>query len=226
MPGLHVGHKCMNSTETRAPGEILGQSSAPFRAYLLHEHDDTLRNCCDSSTVFLEFRRNGLVLDPRDIPPDQFQHTSPAAVHDFSIRRLIAAVVGRGIHDPSIWGAISRYPDYFGIRLLIPCPDWTRTSCDVGRRWISEALISRPPRATRSICPDPPAQARGGQPLPVVAGRMSDGMRLLCDRPHGRAPKPSKPGRLSINSPMPADSYELRADASPERFSWEWANHS
>jgi 23S rRNA (adenine2503-C2)-methyltransferase len=45
------------------------------------------------------------MLDPRDSVPDTFQANAVGlGVHDLSIRRLIGAVVGRGIHDPMIWG--------------------------------------------------------------------------------------------------------------------------
>ena len=61
------------------------------------------------------------MLDPRDSVPEIFQ-TSAAnlGVSDHAVRRLIGAVVGRGIHDPTIWGRDFQVPRR--LRDAIACP--------------------------------------------------------------------------------------------------------
>jgi 23S rRNA (adenine2503-C2)-methyltransferase len=63
-----------------------------------------------SSANRFHFQRNSdtqlLVWDPRDQSPDAFQNLAlELDVEPRAVRRLLTAVVGRGIHDPGIWGA-------------------------------------------------------------------------------------------------------------------------
>ena len=52
------------------------------------------------------------MLDPRDMTPVAFQaHARSLGAHDLSIRRLLSAVVGRGIQDRAAWEPNSRSHD-------------------------------------------------------------------------------------------------------------------
>jgi 23S rRNA (adenine2503-C2)-methyltransferase len=63
------------------------------------------------------------VLDPRDLAPDVFASRAlyPGA-HEQSIRRLIAACVGRGIHDPAVWGRDFQVPRRLRESIVFPLP--------------------------------------------------------------------------------------------------------
>jgi 23S rRNA (adenine2503-C2)-methyltransferase len=51
------------------------------------------------------------VLDPRDQSPDQFlARSSRVGATDAATRRLLAAVIGRGVHDPLDWGRFFQVP--------------------------------------------------------------------------------------------------------------------
>jgi 23S rRNA (adenine2503-C2)-methyltransferase len=66
------------------------------------------------------------VLDPRDLSPDAFQARARAlGVHDLSIRRLLSAVVGRGIHDGAIWGRCYQVPRRLREAIRDPLPRLT-----------------------------------------------------------------------------------------------------
>ncbi len=61
------------------------------------------------------------MLDPRDMDPAAFEaRARELGVPDVSIRRLLAAVVGRGIHDRSAWGERLQVPRR--LREAIPDP--------------------------------------------------------------------------------------------------------
>jgi 23S rRNA (adenine2503-C2)-methyltransferase len=63
------------------------------------------------------------LLDPRDMSPEDFQARAAAlGAHDLSIRRLISAVVGRGIHDPAAWGAAFQVPRRLRDAIRNPLP--------------------------------------------------------------------------------------------------------
>jgi 23S rRNA (adenine2503-C2)-methyltransferase len=63
------------------------------------------------------------VLDPRDGPPGGFEAGARAlGAHDLSIRRLLAAVVGRGIHDPMVWGRDFQVPRRLREAIRNPLP--------------------------------------------------------------------------------------------------------
>ena len=77
------------------------------------------------------FRRSTAVLDPRDISPSDFQVTRRSlGAHDLSIRRLLSAVVGRGIHDPVVWGRDFQVPRRLrdAIRNPLPRLTWSNRS--------------------------------------------------------------------------------------------------
>jgi 23S rRNA (adenine2503-C2)-methyltransferase len=64
-----------------------------------------------------------VVLDPRDLAPDVFAaRARDLGVHDLSIRRLIGASVGRGIHDPVIWGRNFQVPTRLRQAIVFPLP--------------------------------------------------------------------------------------------------------
>src|SRR5450755_1948675 len=63
------------------------------------------------------------MLDPRDSAPDTFQASAGSlGVQDLSIRRLIGAVVGRGIHDPMVWGRDFQVPRRLREAIRDPLP--------------------------------------------------------------------------------------------------------
>ncbi len=66
------------------------------------------------------------MLDPRDIPPSDFQARARSlGAHDLSIRRLLSAVVGRGIHDPRVWGRDFQVPRRLRDAIRNPLPRLT-----------------------------------------------------------------------------------------------------
>lgn len=63
------------------------------------------------------------MLDPRDMTPGAFQaRARDLGAHDLSIRRLLSAVVGRGIHDPAEWGAHFQVPRRLSEAIRDPMP--------------------------------------------------------------------------------------------------------
>ncbi len=51
------------------------------------------------------------MIDPRDLRPDDFQTLAvPYAPDPRSVRRLYSALLGRGIHDPAVWGRSFQVP--------------------------------------------------------------------------------------------------------------------
>jgi 23S rRNA (adenine2503-C2)-methyltransferase len=66
------------------------------------------------------------VLDPRDLAPEDFAaRARELGVHDLAIRKLIAATVGRGIHDPLIWGRDFQVPRQLRQAIVFPLPRLT-----------------------------------------------------------------------------------------------------
>ena len=70
------------------------------------------------------------MLDPRDMTPGAFQARAAAlGAHDLSIRRLLSAVVGRGIHDRAAWGAFPG-PASAAEAIVDPLPRLTSSDLD------------------------------------------------------------------------------------------------
>ena len=75
-------------------------------------------SCTDDAVIFKSISP---VFDPRNLAPEVFAQGARAFdVPEESIRRLIAAVVGRGIHDPSLWARDYQIPRR--LREAIPTP--------------------------------------------------------------------------------------------------------
>jgi 23S rRNA (adenine2503-C2)-methyltransferase len=69
------------------------------------------------------FRRFVPVLDPRDLPPDVLAAWAPTiGVDDAAVRRLVSAVVGRGIDDPRVWGSHFQVPRRLRDAIRNPLP--------------------------------------------------------------------------------------------------------
>ena len=50
-------------------------------------------------------------MDPRDLLPDALlAEARRLGVHDLAVRRLMSALLGRGIHDPAVWGGRFQVP--------------------------------------------------------------------------------------------------------------------
>jgi 23S rRNA (adenine2503-C2)-methyltransferase len=63
------------------------------------------------------------VLDPRNLAPEIFAtRARELGAHDLSIRRLIAATVGQGIHDPMILGREFQVPKRLRDAIAFPLP--------------------------------------------------------------------------------------------------------
>ena len=63
------------------------------------------------------------MLDPRNLAPEIFgTRARELGAHDLSIRRLIAATVGQGIHDPLIWGREFQVPKRLRDAIAFPLP--------------------------------------------------------------------------------------------------------
>jgi 23S rRNA (adenine2503-C2)-methyltransferase len=63
------------------------------------------------------------MLDPRDSVPETFLcRAGQLGVHELSIRRLVIAVVGRGIHDPTIWSRDFQVPRRLRDAVASPLP--------------------------------------------------------------------------------------------------------
>jgi 23S rRNA (adenine2503-C2)-methyltransferase len=51
------------------------------------------------------------VLDPRELRPDEFRvHAQRLGANELASRRLLSALLGRGIHDPAVWGRSFQVP--------------------------------------------------------------------------------------------------------------------
>jgi len=71
--------------------------------------------------VFVEFRKVAIVIDPRDMAPDAFAtRAQELGAPERSIRRILSAIVHRGVHDPLIWGRDFQVPR--GLREAVLCP--------------------------------------------------------------------------------------------------------
>jgi 23S rRNA (adenine2503-C2)-methyltransferase len=74
------------------------------------------------------FKSDSLVFDPRNLAPEVFARGARALdVPEESIRGLIAAVVGRGILDPSIWARDYQLPRRLRDAVPMPMP---RLTCE------------------------------------------------------------------------------------------------
>ena len=63
------------------------------------------------------------MLDPRNLAPEVFAvRARQLGAQDLSIRRLIAATVGRGVHDPSTWGREFQVPKRLRDAISFPLP--------------------------------------------------------------------------------------------------------
>jgi 23S rRNA (adenine2503-C2)-methyltransferase len=77
----------------------------------------------DRPQVFAFFWRVASVLDPRDLAPETFaSRARELGAQELSIRRLIAATVGRGIDDPAIWGRDFQVPRRLRAAIVFPLP--------------------------------------------------------------------------------------------------------
>jgi 23S rRNA (adenine2503-C2)-methyltransferase len=71
------------------------------------------------------------MLDPRDMDPAAFEaRAGELGVRDSAIRRLVGAVVGRGDHDRSAWGARLQVPRRLREAILDPLPRLTPERLD------------------------------------------------------------------------------------------------
>ncbi len=67
------------------------------------------------------------MLDPRDMTPLAFLDRARAlGAHDLSIRRLLSAVIGRGIHDRAAWGRHFQVPNRLREAIRDPMPRLVR----------------------------------------------------------------------------------------------------
>jgi 23S rRNA (adenine2503-C2)-methyltransferase len=63
------------------------------------------------------------MLDPRDVAPEVFEaRTSELGIPKSAIRRLLAAVVGRAIHEPAIWARDYQTPRRLREAVIFPLP--------------------------------------------------------------------------------------------------------
>jgi 23S rRNA (adenine2503-C2)-methyltransferase len=86
------------------------------------------------------------VLDPRDMTPDAFQARARAlGAHDLSIRRLLSAVVGRGIHDGVTWGRHFQVPRRLRDAIRDPLPRLALERRDTSRVDGFQKLLFRTP---------------------------------------------------------------------------------
>jgi 23S rRNA (adenine2503-C2)-methyltransferase len=66
------------------------------------------------------------MLDPRNSAPHLFQQKArELGASDLSIRRLISACVGHGIHDPRVWGRSFQVPRRLSDAIVEPLPQLT-----------------------------------------------------------------------------------------------------
>jgi 23S rRNA (adenine2503-C2)-methyltransferase len=72
---------------------------------------------------FVFFRRLLRVFDPRDLAPEVFaDRARRLGAPERSIRRILAALVGQGIHDPAIWGRDFQVGRRLRDRVVCPLP--------------------------------------------------------------------------------------------------------
>jgi len=66
------------------------------------------------------------VLDPRNAAPDRFEACArEIGFAELPIRRLVAAVVGRGIHEPALWASEYQLPRRLREAMITPLPRLT-----------------------------------------------------------------------------------------------------
>ena len=66
------------------------------------------------------------MLDPRDLAPEVFaSQARQLGAQELAIRRLISACVGRGIHDPVVWGRDFQVPRRLREAIAFPLPRLT-----------------------------------------------------------------------------------------------------
>ncbi len=71
----------------------------------------TLMKEWETSTVFLGFFRAADVIDPRNLPPHVFMQRALALdVGPEIVRRFMAAILARGVHDPAVWMRDNQIP--------------------------------------------------------------------------------------------------------------------
>jgi 23S rRNA (adenine2503-C2)-methyltransferase len=71
----------------------------------------------------LGFWRTIIVLDPRDVSPgDLLARAGSLGANDLAVRRLLSAVVGRGILDPVVWGREFQVPRRLRDAIRNPLP--------------------------------------------------------------------------------------------------------
>ena len=84
------------------------------------------------------------MLDPRDMTPLAFQvHARALGLQDLAIRRLLSAIVGRGIHDRAIWGAHFQVPRRLFEAIRDPLPRLVLERRDVSEVDGFEKLLFR-----------------------------------------------------------------------------------
>ncbi len=142
------------------------------------------------------------MLDPRDLAPDVFAaRARELGAHDLSIRRLIAAVVGRGIHDPVIWGRDFQVPRRLREAIVYPLP---RLKLErIGRPRRSTAFKKLLFRTEDGLAVETvliPLHKPGAVSLCLSSQvGCADGLRLLRHRPDDAA---AQPGDLGDHRPV------------------------
>ena len=149
------------------------------------------------------FSRLAANMDPRNTTPARLEQWAaergchaegrpPAALDNLSARGVRTLGLDGGGADSQAAGR--------GRRAAPPAPAGARRFSGLADGRLPEAPVPTRPRACRWRRSDPPAQGGRGQPLPVVAGRLRDGLRLLRDRPDV---DPAQPGDLGDHRPVP-----------------------
>ena len=193
---IHRRMPCDRPSGRARPRPSRGRPSTPATP-----SPEYFKKLVGSSTAILVISEDSSVLDPRDLAPEAFQARARAlGAHDLSIRRLISAVVGRGIHDPAVWGRDFQVPRRLRDAIRDPLPrlalERSVTSPVDG---FQKLLFRTARRPGGRDGPDPAAQAGGGERLPLVAGRLRDGLRLLRDGADAAA---AQPGDLGDHRPV------------------------
>ena len=85
------------------------------------------------------------------------------------------------------------------------CRGWSWSTGHVRGRWVPEAPVPDHDGLAVETVLDPLAQARGGERVPLVAGRLRNGLRLLRHGADARGGATWRPGRSSINSSRRGD---------------------
>ncbi len=106
-PGGAIGCKtCPGfsmATGAECPAGIA--SCSPVDAFV------TLMKEWETSTVFPVFLKVTRVIDPRNLAPEVFMQRALAlGVGPEIVRRLLSAIVARGVHDPAAWGRDCQIP--------------------------------------------------------------------------------------------------------------------